>query len=128
AGLERVVEPERVVGRPAHHKRRRARRAVIVAVGGTTRRASMRPAGQGTLDLRPGPRPTMSSDVAERHGSGAAPALGSTQMDPTARIQFGKTSLTTTRLGLGSAPLGGLFDAVSDETAHGVVQHAYDSG
>jgi len=49
-------------------------------------------------------------------------------MDPTARIRFGKTSLTTTRLGLGSAPLGGLFDAVSDATAHGVVQHAYNSG
>src|SRR5262245_16216181 len=49
-------------------------------------------------------------------------------MDPTARTPFGKTSLTTTRLGLGSAPLGGLFNAVPDATAHAVVQHAYDLG
>jgi D-threo-aldose 1-dehydrogenase len=49
-------------------------------------------------------------------------------MEPTDRVPFGKTSLTTTRLGLGSAPLGGLFNPVSDATAHGVVQHAYDAG
>jgi D-threo-aldose 1-dehydrogenase len=49
-------------------------------------------------------------------------------MEPTARVPFGKTSLTTTRLGLGSAPLGGLFNPVPDATAHGVVQHAYDAG
>jgi D-threo-aldose 1-dehydrogenase len=49
-------------------------------------------------------------------------------MDPTSRVRFGKTSLTTTRLGLGSAPLGGLFNPVSDETAHAVVQHACDLG
>ena len=49
-------------------------------------------------------------------------------MDPTERVPFGRTSLTTTRLGLGSAPLGGLFNPVPDATAHGVVQHAYDSG
>ncbi|MGE3911080.1 MAG: aldo/keto reductase [Chloroflexota bacterium] len=49
-------------------------------------------------------------------------------MDPTQRVPFGKTSLTTTVLGLGSAPLGGLFNPVSDETAHGVVQYAHDLG
>ena len=49
-------------------------------------------------------------------------------MEPTELVPFGKTSLTTTRLGLGSAPLGGLFNPVSDATAHGVVQHAYDVG
>jgi D-threo-aldose 1-dehydrogenase len=49
-------------------------------------------------------------------------------MEPTDRVPFGKTSLTTTRLGLGSAPRGGLFNPVSDATAHGVVQHAYDAG
>ncbi|MFN8634682.1 MAG: aldo/keto reductase [Chloroflexota bacterium] len=49
-------------------------------------------------------------------------------MDPTARVPFGKTALTTTRLGLGSAPLGGLFNPVPDATAHAVVQHAYDLG
>ncbi|MCC7369276.1 MAG: aldo/keto reductase [Chloroflexi bacterium] len=49
-------------------------------------------------------------------------------MDPTQHVPFGKTSLTTTRLGLGSAPLGGLFNPVSDATAHGVIQHAYELG
>lgn len=49
-------------------------------------------------------------------------------MEPTELVPFGKTSLATTRLGLGSAPLGGLFNPVSDATAHGVVQHAYDVG
>jgi len=49
-------------------------------------------------------------------------------MDPTSHVPLGKTSLSVTLLGLGSAPLGGLFDAVADETAHGVVQHAYDAG
>src|SRR3954451_17679354 len=49
-------------------------------------------------------------------------------MDPTESVPFGKTALTTTRLGLGSAPLGGLFNPVPDATAHGVVQHAYDAG
>jgi D-threo-aldose 1-dehydrogenase len=49
-------------------------------------------------------------------------------MEPTALVPFGKTSLKTTRLGLGSAPLGGLFNPVSDATAHGVVAHAYEAG
>ncbi|MFN8523253.1 MAG: aldo/keto reductase [Chloroflexota bacterium] len=49
-------------------------------------------------------------------------------MDPTARVPFARNKLSVTPLGLGSAPLGGLFEAVSDETAHAVVQHAYDSG
>ena len=35
-------------------------------------------------------------------------------MEPTDRVPFGKTKLTTTRLGRGSAPLGGLFNPVSD--------------
>ena len=49
-------------------------------------------------------------------------------MEPTQRVPLCKTSLSVTLLGLGSAPLGGLFDAVADQTAHGVVQHAYDLG
>src|SRR6266849_5134350 len=35
-------------------------------------------------------------------------------MDPTERIPLGRTALAVTRLGLGTAPLGGMFDAVSD--------------
>src|SRR5581483_3713458 len=61
-------------------------------------------------------------------GAGAARAMGASIMDPTSHVPLGKTSLSVTLLGLGSAPLGGLFDAVPDATAHGVVQHAYDAG
>lgn len=49
-------------------------------------------------------------------------------MDPTRRVPLGKTPLSVTLLGLGSAPLGGLLSPVADETAHAVVQHAYDLG
>jgi len=49
-------------------------------------------------------------------------------MDPTRRVPFGRTALTVTPLGLGSAPLGGLFEPVADETAHDVVRRAYDLG
>ena len=49
-------------------------------------------------------------------------------MEPTSRVPLGKTPLSVSLLGLGSAPLGGLFNVVPDETAHGVVQHAYGVG
>ncbi|MCC6175873.1 MAG: aldo/keto reductase [Chloroflexi bacterium] len=49
-------------------------------------------------------------------------------MDPTSRVPLGETPLTVTRLGLGSAPLGGLRTPVSDEAANAVVQRAYDVG
>lgn len=41
---------------------------------------------------------------------------------------FGRTPLTTTLLGLGTAPLGGLIAPVPDEAAHAVVQRACDVG
>lgn len=49
-------------------------------------------------------------------------------MDPTARVPLGKTGLTVTRLGLGGAPLGGLFHAVDDGEAHAVVRRAFEIG
>jgi D-threo-aldose 1-dehydrogenase len=49
-------------------------------------------------------------------------------MEPTQRVPFGTTGLTVTRLGLGSAPLGGLFNPVSPEQVHAVVRRAYDLG
>ena len=38
-------------------------------------------------------------------------------MDPRARVPLGRTGLSVTRLGLGCAPLGGLFEEVSDGAA-----------
>jgi D-threo-aldose 1-dehydrogenase len=49
-------------------------------------------------------------------------------MDPTQRVPFGKTRLSVTPLGLGGAPLGGLFRPVADEEAHRVVRTAYELG
>jgi hypothetical protein len=38
-------------------------------------------------------------------------------MNPTERVQIGKTPLKLTRLGLGTAPLGGLFRATEEGQA-----------
>lgn len=42
--------------------------------------------------------------------------------------QLGRTSLRVTRLGLGTAPLGGLYEAVDEEAAQAVVMHALEVG
>src|SRR5438552_16901800 len=44
------------------------------------------------------------------------------------RGQLGKTSLQVTRLGLGSAPLGGLFEEAAADEAHRVVEAAWQAG
>ncbi|HLW60988.1 MAG TPA: aldo/keto reductase [bacterium] len=49
-------------------------------------------------------------------------------MDPSERVLLGRTRLTVTRLGLGTAPLGGLFEAVADRRAHATVERAYETG
>jgi len=49
-------------------------------------------------------------------------------MDPFETREIGTTGLLVTRLGLGGAPLGGLFDDVAGDVASGVVRRAYDLG
>lgn len=44
------------------------------------------------------------------------------------RAQLGRTGLTVTRSGLGTAPIGGLFTEVSDAAAHETVDRAYEAG
>jgi len=44
------------------------------------------------------------------------------------RVQLGTTPLQVTRLGLGTAPLGGLFEEVADDEAHRVVEAAWKAG
>ena len=49
-------------------------------------------------------------------------------MNPAERAPIGSTSLRVTRLGLGGAPLGGLFASVEHEGALATVRAAYDAG
>lgn len=44
------------------------------------------------------------------------------------RVQLGGTGLRVTRLGLGTAPLGNLYELVSDDEATAVVERAYELG
>jgi D-threo-aldose 1-dehydrogenase len=46
----------------------------------------------------------------------------------TDRVALVPGRLEVTRLGLGTAPLGGLYEQVADETAYAVVGHAYELG
>jgi D-threo-aldose 1-dehydrogenase len=44
------------------------------------------------------------------------------------RVAFGRTDLTVTRLGLGLAPIGGLYEAVTDEQASATIDRAWQRG
>jgi len=50
------------------------------------------------------------------------------RVDPTTRVPFGRTGLSVTRLGLGLAPIGGLFTPVGDAVAAATVARAWDRG
>src|SRR5260370_6148218 len=49
-------------------------------------------------------------------------------MNPGQRVPLGRTSLTVTKLGLGTAPLGGMYRAVEDSDAHAVAIQAWNAG
>jgi D-threo-aldose 1-dehydrogenase len=49
-------------------------------------------------------------------------------MDPLSKVQLGKTKLQVTRLGLGGAPLGGLFQDVPEAEAVRTVRRALEMG
>jgi D-threo-aldose 1-dehydrogenase len=49
-------------------------------------------------------------------------------IDPASRVPLGRTRLVVTRVGLGTAPLGGLYAAVDDETGLETVRGAYARG
>jgi D-threo-aldose 1-dehydrogenase len=48
--------------------------------------------------------------------------------DPFERVSVGTTGLSMTRLGLGAAPLAGLYREVRDEDAIALIDHAWDIG
>jgi D-threo-aldose 1-dehydrogenase len=49
-------------------------------------------------------------------------------LNPAERVRLGRTELDVTRLGFGTAPLGGLFEALADDEAHRVVEAAWAAG
>ena len=49
-------------------------------------------------------------------------------MNPAERVRLGRTRLRVTRIGLGTAALGGLYAAVDEEQAVATVRRAYDAG
>jgi len=49
-------------------------------------------------------------------------------IDPYELIRLGRSGLELTRLGFGTAPLGGMYEAVSDEHADAVLAHAWALG
>lgn len=49
-------------------------------------------------------------------------------MDPTQRVPLGTTTLTVSRLGFGTVPIGGMFAPVDEETATATLRRAYDLG
>jgi len=49
-------------------------------------------------------------------------------MDPLERVALGRTELTVTRVGLGTAPLGGLYEDVSDDQARTTIDRAWECG
>ena len=49
-------------------------------------------------------------------------------MNPTAGVKLGRTDVTVTQLGLGCAPIGGLYEPVSEADARAVVDRAWEQG
>ena len=49
-------------------------------------------------------------------------------MNPRERVPLGRTALTVTKFGLGTAPLAGLFEAVEESKGIGVIERAWDAG
>jgi len=49
-------------------------------------------------------------------------------LNPRERVQVGRTAVTVTRFGLGTAPLAGLFEAVDEAQGIAVIERAWDAG
>jgi D-threo-aldose 1-dehydrogenase len=49
-------------------------------------------------------------------------------MESTEEVPLGGTGLTVTRVGLGTAALGGLYEVVADEAARATIDRAWELG
>src|SRR5256886_2360975 len=103
------------------------RRQSRVRVGG----GAHRPGGQALSNLwgqpRSHPRRQVRACSRLLRPDEVSPA-GATLMDLNARVRVGKTSLEVPRVGVGTAPLGNMFEALSDEDADAVLASAVAHG
>src|SRR5260370_24630832 len=53
---------------------------------------------------------------------------GRPALNPRERVHLGRTALTVTRFGLGTAPLAGLFEAVDQAQGIAVIERAWEKG
>src|SRR5260370_8806022 len=53
---------------------------------------------------------------------------GRPALNPRERVHLGRTALTVTRFGLGTAPLAGLFEAVDEAQGIAVIERAGEKG
>jgi len=77
------------------------------------------------LDLVPGGR---GAAILETILDCTAPGRPTVPYGPFDWLPVGRTELSVMRLGFGSAPIGGLYSAVKDDSAESVVRHAWDIG
>ena len=49
-------------------------------------------------------------------------------MDPTKQVRLGKTGVTVTQLGVGTNPLGGLYEAIPESVARATIERCWDLG
>ena len=49
-------------------------------------------------------------------------------MDPFTKTKFGRTDLTVTAFGFGTAPIGNIFREIDEHTSNAMIQHAWDEG
>lgn len=49
-------------------------------------------------------------------------------MHPSTRRPLGRTGLSTTAFGFGTAPIGNIFSAIDETTSDAMIQHAWDAG
>jgi D-threo-aldose 1-dehydrogenase len=59
---------------------------------------------------------------------GRTPRAGNVSYDPIERVALGRTDVRVTRLGFGTAEIGGLYRPVSDDAAVAMVDHAWRVG
>ncbi len=125
AHLARRPRRARLPARRSDHRVRRPSPRALPRPRPRQRRALPGARGTRLLD-RDAPGVARRSRVPRRlgvvgRGGGVVP-------EPAERLALGRTALTVTRLGLGGAPLGGMFRSATDDDARATVDAAWGAG